>query len=466
MEWKRFGLAWALVLNFLVAGAAWALPLTEYNKLRDVMVRETQEGLHIQLQFRQAPDNFRAPVFFQKSVQIDVPFAYLAPAKQYFPTGDDEIHQVYASQYNKELLRIRFILGERKEELEKRFRISRKGNNIDVLVRNGGSSSKKSKLVPSPKNADDPLSDFLASGPSHIQVPKTGTQTISSGTEKETGSQSPDPFVEILDESKTQPAKQKVTSTSTLKKETLSEMVGTAFRKDEKGKKTTESRGIPEKETSSVLQEKEKSGGPDVFSAGFKMFYTLALVLGLMFLLFHVFKKYVWKNGVFGTENKPIKVLSTGFLGPKKSIALVEVAGEVLVLGIANENISLLANVEDPDQIDRIKGGAHTPTSRIRRKDPASVREPAPSVMAEEAFEEEDEAPVAATVTAEPSKPSVPSHKRVDAYERVVKQSKTTNPFPDFVKQFADDQNKNDGADSVKGLEQRLKKTLEGNKGK
>ncbi|MGP0565168.1 MULTISPECIES: flagellar biosynthetic protein FliO [unclassified Nitrospina] len=471
MEWKRFGLAWALVLNFLVSGAAWALPLTEYNKLRDVRVQETEEGLHIQLQFRHPPDNFQAPVFFQNSVQVDLPFAYLAPAKQYFPTGDDEIRQVYASQYNKELLRIRFIIGDRRQGLEKRFRISRNGNNIDVLVRNGGSASKKSRLVPSPKSADDPLSDFLASGPSHIEVPKTGPQSISSGTENESGSQSPDPFVELLDESKTQPAKQKVTSTSTAKKETLSEMVGTAFRKDKKGKGTTESRGIPEKETSTVLQKEETSGGPDIFSAGLKMFYTLALVLGLMFLLFHVFKKYVWKNGVFGTENKPIKVLSTGFLGPKKSIALVEVAGEVLVLGIANENISLLANVEDPDQIDRIKGGSYVPTSsRIRKKEATSVQAPtvAGTAMKEEdpVMEEEESAPEITTATDEPPKPSVPPHKRVDAYERVVKQPKTTNPFPDFVKQFADDQSKNDGADSVKGLEQRLKKTLEGNRGK
>lgn len=75
-------------------------------------------------------------------------------------------------------------------------------------------------------------------------------------------------------------------------------------------------------------------------------------------------------------------------------------------------------------------------------------------------MEAEEDVPVTATVTAEPPKPPVPPHKRVDAYERVVKQSKTTNPFPDFVKQFAEDKNESDGADSVKGLEQRLKKTL------
>lgn len=461
MECKRFGLAWVLVLNLLVAGTAWALPLTEYNKLRDVMVRETEEGLHIQLQFRQPPDNYQAPVFFQNSVQVDMPFAYLAPAKQYFPTDDDEIRQVYASQYNKELLRIRFILGEPRKGFENRFQITRNGNNIDVLVRRAAGALKQSSHLPSSKNAEDPLNDFLASGPSHTTTPKPKPQPVVNGTGAETGPESADPFMELLTKTKTEPVEKKTSSTTQPKKETLSEMVGTAFRKDKNEKTPLESKGIPTKENSTALQKKEASGGPDIFSAGFKMFYTLALVLGLMFLLFHVFKKYVWKNGVFGSENKPIKVLSTGFLGPKKSIALVEVAGEVLVLGIANENISLLANVEDPDQIDRIKGGAHTPTSRIRRKDPASVKAPAPSTTAEEeSMEAEEDVPVTATITAEPPKPPVPPHKRVDAYERVVKQSKTTNPFPDFVKQFAEDKNESDGANSVKGLEQRLKKTL------
>nr|NIP99746.1 flagellar biosynthetic protein FliO [Nitrospinaceae bacterium]NIR53874.1 flagellar biosynthetic protein FliO [Nitrospinaceae bacterium]NIS84288.1 flagellar biosynthetic protein FliO [Nitrospinaceae bacterium]NIT81095.1 flagellar biosynthetic protein FliO [Nitrospinaceae bacterium]NIU43377.1 flagellar biosynthetic protein FliO [Nitrospinaceae bacterium] len=52
---------------------------------------------------------------------------------------------------------------------------------------------------------------------------------------------------------------------------------------------------------------------------------------------------------------KTIQVLGTGFLGPRKNIAIVEVAGEVLVLGVSNDNISLLATIREKDRIEQIK---------------------------------------------------------------------------------------------------------------
>jgi flagellar protein FliO/FliZ len=50
-----------------------------------------------------------------------------------------------------------------------------------------------------------------------------------------------------------------------------------------------------------------------------------------------------------------VNVLGSGFLGPKKNIVLVEVAGEVLVLGMSQNNISLLTNITDPEKIEEIK---------------------------------------------------------------------------------------------------------------
>ena len=81
----------------------------------------------------------------------------------------------------------------------------------------------------------------------------------------------------------------------------------------------------------------------------------LAVVLGVMFLLFFGFKKYVLKNTMFGGGEKLVNVLGSGFLGPKKNIVLVEVAGEVLVLGMSQDNISLLTNITDPEKIEEIK---------------------------------------------------------------------------------------------------------------
>ena len=91
------------------------------------------------------------------------------------------------------------------------------------------------------------------------------------------------------------------------------------------------------------------------------MVTTLSLVLGLIFLLFFGFKKYVLKNTAFG-GGKLVQVLSTSFLAPKKNIALVEVAGEILVLGVSDQNISLLTSIREPERIEEIKN-AHSDNS-------------------------------------------------------------------------------------------------------
>ena len=50
-----------------------------------------------------------------------------------------------------------------------------------------------------------------------------------------------------------------------------------------------------------------------------------------------------------------IQVVSTNYLAPKKNISLVEVAGEILVLGISEQNISLLTSIREPERIEEIK---------------------------------------------------------------------------------------------------------------
>ena len=96
----------------------------------------------------------------------------------------------------------------------------------------------------------------------------------------------------------------------------------------------------------------------EMIPSGLKMISMFAVVLGLMFLIFFGFKKYVLKNTAFGGGNKLVNVLGTWFLGPKKNIALVEVAGEVLVLGMSQENITLLSSIIDEEKIEEIKNAS------------------------------------------------------------------------------------------------------------
>ena len=108
--------------------------------------------------------------------------------------------------------------------------------------------------------------------------------------------------------------------------------------------------------TSFSLKDSRPTGKPmEMIPSGMKMISMFAVVLGLMFLIFFGFKKYVLKNTAFGGGNKLVNVLGTWFLGPKKNIALVEVAGEILVLGMSQDNITLLSSIIDEEKIEEIK---------------------------------------------------------------------------------------------------------------
>jgi flagellar protein FliO/FliZ len=88
-----------------------------------------------------------------------------------------------------------------------------------------------------------------------------------------------------------------------------------------------------------------------------KAIVMLGVVIAVMLLLLWVLKRYMNRTGggLSGRYPAPIKVLSTSFLGPKKSVSIVDVAGEVLVLGITAENINCLATIDNPDVLDELK---------------------------------------------------------------------------------------------------------------
>ena len=96
------------------------------------------------------------------------------------------------------------------------------------------------------------------------------------------------------------------------------------------------------------------NGEVDFVSSIIKMIASLALVLAGILATYWVVKRFVLKRGGgFGGRNL-IRILATGYLGQKKNITLVEVAGEVLVIGITNNNISLLTKIEDKEKIEEI----------------------------------------------------------------------------------------------------------------
>lgn len=87
-----------------------------------------------------------------------------------------------------------------------------------------------------------------------------------------------------------------------------------------------------------------------------KAVITLVFVLGLLGVSLYALKQYMKRGGKGAAKSKPpVKVLNTFILGQKKNLAIVEVAGEIIVLGITPASIHFLTKIEREDSIEELK---------------------------------------------------------------------------------------------------------------
>ena len=102
---------------------------------------------------------------------------------------------------------------------------------------------------------------------------------------------------------------------------------------------------------------------PDILSTSFQMLTALGIVLGGLLVIFYLMKRFL-KRDVAGSKEQLIKVIASQYIGIKKSISLVEVPGSILVVGVSNDNISLLTKIEDKVATDilRQEGTRITPS--------------------------------------------------------------------------------------------------------
>lgn len=68
------------------------------------------------------------------------------------------------------------------------------------------------------------------------------------------------------------------------------------------------------------------------------------------------FSKWYAKNNAKNSETTKIRVLTQHFLGPRKSLAIVRVAGETILIGVTDQNISMIKSLsliddEFPDTV-------------------------------------------------------------------------------------------------------------------
>lgn len=87
-----------------------------------------------------------------------------------------------------------------------------------------------------------------------------------------------------------------------------------------------------------------------------KAIVTLVFVLALLGVALYAFRYFMGKRGASGKGiGSPIKVLTTSFIGQKKNLVIVDVAGELLVLGVTAESITCLTKLDRPEVVDELK---------------------------------------------------------------------------------------------------------------
>jgi len=91
--------------------------------------------------------------------------------------------------------------------------------------------------------------------------------------------------------------------------------------------------------------------GGGMAGAMLQMIASLGVVIGIIFLLYYISNR--WFKGMAGGRSGSgrIRIVETRYLAPKRSLLIVEVAGEYLLLGNGSEGVQLIKKLEFADEI-------------------------------------------------------------------------------------------------------------------
>lgn len=85
-----------------------------------------------------------------------------------------------------------------------------------------------------------------------------------------------------------------------------------------------------------------------------RVFASLLLVLGIIGATAVAYRRFALGKGIsFQKQGRVIEVISTQGLGPKRSVALIKVLDQYMVVGMAGEGMSLLANLGSDVKIEK-----------------------------------------------------------------------------------------------------------------
>lgn len=91
----------------------------------------------------------------------------------------------------------------------------------------------------------------------------------------------------------------------------------------------------------------------ELWDMAVRMASSLALVVAMMLALAAAAKRLVGSRMPSSSRGAVVQILGSGYLGPRKTVSLVSVAGELLIVGTTQTDIVPLGRLSDAEQIKR-----------------------------------------------------------------------------------------------------------------
>jgi len=82
------------------------------------------------------------------------------------------------------------------------------------------------------------------------------------------------------------------------------------------------------------------------------MFFVLALLLGVMYLLLLLMKKYLYSFNSKGNKKIKMEVLNTQAILPKKFVSVVKINNKIYLLGVSEQSVNLIDKLDDVEIIE------------------------------------------------------------------------------------------------------------------
>lgn len=101
-----------------------------------------------------------------------------------------------------------------------------------------------------------------------------------------------------------------------------------------------------------MAQDQQAMEGASLLWSMLQMLAALALVVGLILLFYYVSNRWLKAGMSVSGAQRYIRVIETRFLAPKKSLFLVEVGGEYLLLGSSAEGLQYIKQVDMLEDIE------------------------------------------------------------------------------------------------------------------